>query len=258
MKKMIRLALTITFLVALCGLAAAADTWVGLWRNVSLNGVSLYSLNADGTFEFRVFGLDGKKDIVKGKYNVAGDKINMTDRVYNGQKIGDFSPAFKSDGDLALISGELCKRVTEKDAASVIANPTAPYNPGGINEAAEYYTLGNDRISSIMKVVGKRNIVNYNAVSDNGGTNMAVVYWTDPDDPTQAANDVAKYFQYLLANDDFLSLKAFNGLPYEGGVEMSFGKNSADEGNIVILNIDYNSKGYVLMFNKSSGTLTRK
>ncbi|MCL1876308.1 MAG: hypothetical protein FWF87_08645 [Synergistaceae bacterium] len=258
MKKLHIIALIITLLAASCGLAAA-DQWVGLWRNASLNVVGLYSLNADGTFEFRLFHLDGKKeDIVTGKYKVAGDKINMTDRIHNGTKIGDFSPDFGVDGNMVMIAGELSRRVSEKDAEAVLANPTAPYNLGGISDTSEHYTLENDSIPSVMKVVGQRNIVNYNSVTYSGGTNMAVVYWTDPADHTQAANDMAKYFQYLLDNDDFMSLKAFSGLPYEGGVEMSFGKNSVDAGNIIILDIDYNTRGYVLIFRKIEGTLTRK
>ncbi|MCL1941543.1 MAG: hypothetical protein FWG09_06325, partial [Synergistaceae bacterium] len=101
MKKIIYFALILTFLAASCGSAAAADPWVGLWRNAALTKVGLYSLNADGTFEFRLFHLDGKKeDIVSGKYKVAGDKINMTDRIHNGTKIGDFSPDFGVDGDM--------------------------------------------------------------------------------------------------------------------------------------------------------------
>ena len=85
---------------------------------------------------------------------------------------------------------------------------------------------------------------------------MVIEYSTDPADHTQAANDVAIYFQYLRANESFVALKSFDGLPYEGGIEMSFAKNSVDTGNIIILDIDYNSKGYTLLFRKGEGSLT--
>jgi hypothetical protein len=132
-------------------------------------------------------------------------------------------------------------------------------DPSGDNVTAdaEYYTLGNDRITSITKVVGQRNVVRSGAIRDSGVTTMTVVYSTDPADPTQAGNDVAKYFQYLLDNDDFLALKSFEDLPYEGGVEMSFGKDSVDNGQIIILDIDYDVKGYTLKFQKGEGKLTR-
>ncbi|MCL1876305.1 MAG: ankyrin repeat domain-containing protein [Synergistaceae bacterium] len=234
----------------------AAEPWVGLWRNADMSGVSLYSLNADGTFEFRVFHLDGKKDILTGKYKVADGKINMTDRIYDGQNVGDATYSFMVDGDALAIDLEACRRVRENDRASLLADPTAPYDPGGIDAAAEHYILGNDKIPSVMKVVGKRNIVNYNTGIFDGVTMTAVTYWTDPADETQSANDVAKYFQYLLSNDGFISLKAFSGLPYEGGVEMSFARNSVDDGNIVIVDISYNTKGYRLVFRKGEGKLS--
>ena len=94
-------------------------------------------------------------------------------------------------------------------------------------------------------------------VTNSGVTTMTVVYSTGPKDHTQAANDMAKYFKYLMANNDFLALKSFSHLPYEGGVEMSFAKDSVDKGKIIILDIDYNTKGYTLKFQKNNGTLTR-
>jgi len=261
MKKLVTLALCLLMLLSLlsvCQAEAAGNPWVGLWRNAYISGTSLYSLNADGTFHFRVFPATGQNQVVTGKYKVSSDQITMSDRVYNGEKIGETTIPFGMiDGNTVVINGERCRRVPEKDASAVLANPTAPYNPGGIDAAAEYYTLGKDRIPSVLKVVGNRNIVNFDTEIANGTMVMVIVYWTDWADPTQAANDMAKYFQYLLALDDFIPLKSFDGLPYEGGVEMSFAKDSADEGNIVILDIDYNSKGYSLMFRKGEGKLTR-
>ena len=128
---------------------------------------------------------------------------------------------------------------------------------GNVTAATEYYTLGNDKITSITKVVGQRNVVESGVMRDRGVTTMTVAYSTDPADPTQASDDVARYFQYLLDNDDFLALKSFEDLPYEGGVEMSFGKDSVDKGQIIILDIDYNIKGYTLKFQKGEGMLTR-
>ena|GEM_PF-2981901 len=122
----------------------------------------------------------------------------------------------------------------------------------------DHYTLGNDKITSIIKVVGERKVVRSNTEAKDDITAMVIEYSTDPNDMTQAANDIAKYFQYVMANDGFLALKSFDGLPYEGGIEMSFAKDSVDAGNIVLLDIDYNSKGYTLLFRKGKGSLTRE
>jgi len=118
------------------------------------------------------------------------------------------------------------------------------------------YALGKDSVTSIAGALGEERKMNgVSAETKNGVQTHTYEYLTDPDDPTQAANDVAVYFQYLLDHDDFLSMKAFNGLPYEGGVEMQFAKNSVDDGKIIILDIVYNEKGYTLTFTKGKGTL---
>jgi len=262
MKKLITLALCIFVFLSLlsgCKIEAAAAPWVGLWRNADHKAVSLYSINEDGTFNFQIFSLKSVRQAVSGKYKVSGNKITMSDRVYEGNKVGDVELTLEIIGsDTLALGNERCDRVPEKDAAALLANPTTPYNSGGMSATAEYYILGNDRIPSVMKAVGLRNVVKSDTkIVDDDVTIMLVVYWTDPNDMTQAANDMAKYFQYLLANDDFLSLKAFDGLPYDGGVEMKFAKNSVDDGKIIILNIDYSTTGYSLEFTKGKGTLTK-
>jgi len=118
------------------------------------------------------------------------------------------------------------------------------------------YELGKDSITSMSGALGvERKMNGISAETKNGVQTNIYEYLTDPNDNTQAANDVAVYFQYLLDNDGFLSMKAFNGLPYEGGVEMQFAKSSVDEGKIIILDIEYNEKGYTLTFTKGTGTL---
>ena len=118
------------------------------------------------------------------------------------------------------------------------------------------YNLGNDSIKSMVGALGEdRKMNSISTATKNDVQTNIYGYLTDPDDNTQAANDVAAYFQYLLDNEGFLSLKAFDGLPYAGGVEMQFAKKSVDEGKIIILDIDYNEKGYTLTFTKGVGTL---
>ena len=118
------------------------------------------------------------------------------------------------------------------------------------------YELGKDSITSMSGALGEERKMNgVSAETKNGVQTNIYKYQTDPNDTTQAANDVAVYFQYLLENDGFLSMKAFDGLPYEGGVEMQFAKKSVDKGKIIILDIVYNEKGYTLIFTKGEGTL---
>jgi hypothetical protein len=121
-------------------------------------------------------------------------------------------------------------------------------------EAVEYcYTLDDDRIISIILIVGRRNVVKSVTETHDGIPAITVVYSTDPADPSQAANDVKAYFNYLVNEGDFHALKAFDGFPIEGGVEISVARDSDDEGHVIILDIDYNSKGYTLSFKKVHG-----
>ena len=121
------------------------------------------------------------------------------------------------------------------------------------------YDIGGDTVTSIGGVLGepgKRKMTNKSTATSGGVNTYEYHYATDPDDPEQAANDVGKYFQYLQDNDGFISTKAFSGLPYGGGVEIQAARQSADEGKVIILDIEYNQKGYTLIFTKGAGTLT--
>ena len=120
------------------------------------------------------------------------------------------------------------------------------------------YKIGNDTVTSIAGVLGELGARKVNSIEtgiDDGIQTNTYGYKTDPEDPTQAAEDLAVYFKYLQNNEGFVSMKAFSGLPYEGGVEIQLAKNSVDEGKIIILDIEYDATGYTLTFTKGKGTL---
>ena len=120
---------------------------------------------------------------------------------------------------------------------------------------AAYYTLDNDTITSITEVVGQRSLAKLNTSTKSDVTSMTLEYSADPTDPKQAATDIAKYFQYVTDNDDFIPLKFSEEMQYTGG-EMSLAKNSVDDGKVIVLDINYDSKGYTLIITKVEGTLT--
>jgi hypothetical protein len=123
------------------------------------------------------------------------------------------------------------------------------------SESYENYKLGSDIIPSITSIVGDRLCAESDTEVIDGVTVMTIRYETDPDDKTQAANDVAAYFNYLIESEGFVSLVTFDTLPYEGGVDMRFAKNSNETGEIIILTIEYDYGGYILQFQKGEGTL---
>ena len=120
----------------------------------------------------------------------------------------------------------------------------------------EYYELGDDKIPSVVMVVGDRFCPEKGSSLVNGATVYTAEYTTDENDQAQAASDVYAYITYLMENEGFLNLIAFDNLPYEGGIELSLAKTSVDWGKIIVLNIDYGYGGYTFEFWKGEGTLT--
>lgn len=130
----------------------------------------------------------------------------------------------------------------------------------GLMEDKGSYNMGKDSITSIKGAIGEmgaRKMTGINTSTSNGEQKNIYTYKTDPNDGEQAANDIAVYFQYLINNDDFISLVTFDGLPYEGNTDfdLQFAKYSVDEGKIIVLDIVYDEKGYTLTFTKFDGTL---
>jgi len=115
-----------------------------------------------------------------------------------------------------------------------------------------YYKMGQDSITSKVDLVGKRKLVIKNTSTTSGVITNIYVYETNPKDKTQAANDVQAYFNYLIEKYGFESIVKLDYFPYEGGVELKLKKVSADEGQFIILDIEYNSTGYILTFSKSN------
>lgn len=122
---------------------------------------------------------------------------------------------------------------------------------------AAYYSLGKDRVASIKEAVGKRDVTSVSTATSNGVLTKTMVYKTDLEDVSQAAEDLAVYFNYLIEKEGFLSMVEFDGLPYAGGVDLRLGKRSVDEGKIIILDITYDSTGYTLVFTKGEGEFTK-
>jgi len=133
------------------------------------------------------------------------------------------------------------------------------YSACGLLTDTGYFEMGQDRITSIKGAgIGERKIVAKKSAIENGVQTNTYEYKTDAEDMTQAANDVFAYIMYLINNERFENLIAFDGLPYEGGIELKLAKESVDEGKIIILEIVYDSKGYKLIFTKGVGSLTRQ
>ena len=157
-------------------------------------------------------------------------------------------PKKKRKGLIALI---IIGGLVVVAAAAIIIATTVLGNIG----TKDLYKMGKDEISSIKAVVGERTVNSYEKATTNGVQTMTIKYTTDLSDRGQAAKDIGKYTAYIMKNDGFIATTSFDSLPENGGIALGFAKRSVDDGKIIMLDIDYDSSGYTLVFKKGEGTL---
>ena len=126
--------------------------------------------------------------------------------------------------------------------------------PNALGNAADkdYFKIGPDEIPSVKLVLGEdREISNYSLSKSGGLQTLEVSYKVDEDQN----KDMQEYAQALMDDYGFL-----NTTPYdfsgEKGKEFKFAKESEEDGYLLIVQIDYNTKGYDLTIMRGEGTLT--
>ncbi len=112
---------------------------------------------------------------------------------------------------------------------------------------ADYYTLGNDQIASVKLAVGERNIVSVSTRTANGVTTKEYEYKS-----STSASDIEQYEAYLQEQEGFI-ITTLNDEK-----QIFLGKNSADEGKILIVEIVDTHFGYILTIRKGEGGLEMK
>ena len=115
---------------------------------------------------------------------------------------------------------------------------------------ADEYKIGNDTIKSVKAIVEKRQVVSVSSKISNGITTKTIEYKSN-----NVQEDLLKYTQYLRNEGGFTLSKDMNLREIPSTVELA--KNSNDDGEIIMMTIDYNSFGYTITIQKGEGTLTR-
>ena len=113
----------------------------------------------------------------------------------------------------------------------------------------EEYTLGDDTIRSIKSVVEKRKVTSVYTGIKNGITTKTVEYKSD-----SVQDDLIKYVEYLRTDAGFSLIKEMDLSVVPSTVQLA--KESVDEGQVIIIIIDYTLNGYTIKLNKGEGTLT--
>lgn len=112
---------------------------------------------------------------------------------------------------------------------------------------ADYYTLGNDRIASVKAVVGGRSVNSVSTETSNGVMTKVYEYKSG-----SSAADIEQYETYLQEQEGFM----ITSLNEDG--KICYGKNSEDEGQIIIVDIADTRFGFILTIKKGEGSMDSK
>lgn len=115
----------------------------------------------------------------------------------------------------------------------------------------EYYILHNEKISSISRIVGKRNL-KYKKLSTllDKKTLSKTYYYNNI---KNVSNDLNLYINYLRENENYLVTKPYDLNKEKDIIELS--KYSKEENYIILLNIEYNKKSYKINISRLKGSI---
>ncbi len=134
-------------------------------------------------------------------------------------------------------------------AISIIVGAIAYFSTGKSANADEY-KLGDDTIKSVKAIVEKREVTGVSTATENGVKTKKITYKSET-----VQDDLIKYVQYLRNEGGFTLTKDMNLAQMPGTVQL--GKESKDEGKLIMMTIDYDTFEYTVTIQKGKGTLTR-
>jgi len=117
---------------------------------------------------------------------------------------------------------------------------------------ADYYEIGSDTVPSVKFILGEvREVNSVNTSTGSGVTTKAIGYNVSKN---QGA-EMEEYAMALMGSHGFYSINDFD---FSGstGKGFEFSRESDEKGLIIILTIDYDSKGYTITLARGEGTLT--
>jgi len=127
-------------------------------------------------------------------------------------------------------------------------------------ENADYYKFGDDQVPSIKLVLGEvRSITGSESSASSGQFIRRYTYRIDSQihGSDQVEDDLSRYTGHLMRYEGFyLTEERSASSTYRGGYRVSYAKESVEPGKIIILDIDYSTTAYTLVFTKTEGTLT--
>lgn len=152
----------------------------------------------------------------------------------------DASPSKKRNAKIALIAV-----IAVVFVAVVVLGIIALTGGFGGAADADYYEIGSDRIPSVSLALNESRKVHSSGRGNKNGLEIySVVYNVSGN---RQGDDISEYFEYLCANDSFTmrdggGAEAFSG---SSGTAQVW-RNSQDAGYMVVVQADFDAKGYTI------------
>jgi len=128
----------------------------------------------------------------------------------------------------------------------------------GAEAEKDYFSIGPDQVPSMKLVVGEtRNITSYKSSTTNGIKTITVVYKLDDelDYETYEDKDVFRYAEALMLDYGYVNITDYN-FRGDTGSGFQFARESIEDGYVLIVQIDFDTRGYTLTISRGTGTLT--
>ena len=117
------------------------------------------------------------------------------------------------------------------------------------SDMTDYYSFGSDRVPTVKKVLGFRDVLSSADLSYGGTVSIQAEYSSD--EPNQDAYD---YALYLVEEESFISLADVTFSDPSGHAE--FGRNAAKSGYMIVISVDFHSSGYTVKAEYEVGVIT--
>ena len=123
---------------------------------------------------------------------------------------------------------------------------------GAVNKAAnaDYYVLGSDQIPSVKLALGEKRKITSASTSVSNGVTMKEYQYSAPD--VDQALEMSQYLTHLRGQGFLLLTDADFNAP-EAWCKV--GRNSEDSGYQVVVQIEYDNKGYTVIVVKEEGSI---
>ena len=116
-------------------------------------------------------------------------------------------------------------------------------------DSKEFYNLKGDKIKTITKVVGKRNLTS-KKVSNNNGTITKTYTYNNIKDPY---TDLSIYIKFLKNNSNFIVTKDYDLNNKKDSIQISRYSNKTNY--IIIMDISYDKDSYTIKITKGKGKI---